>query len=110
MRYLATTMIEPSVDFVYPDDPETESANQYREASRHLLRLLNIQADFILSSGSPGIATWAVAYAIGLAVCEGKSISDRAADLGVTPQALSKQINAFRAAAGLPESQYCYSK
>ena len=106
-----STTHEAIIDFQYPEDEADPAAvNEYREASRHLLRLLNIQADFIVNSKSKGVAMWAVCYAIGLAVCEGVSISDRAAQLGVTPQALSKQMNQFRLAAGLPESEYCYQK
>jgi len=101
---------EPSVDFVYPDEEDTGPDNDYREASRHFLRLLNLQCDFVLSSSSQTVATWAVAYAVGLAVCEGVSISDRAAKLGISAQALSKQIEEFRLSAGLPKSTYCYKQ
>lgn len=104
------TIIEPSVDFVYPDEEDTGPDNEYREASRHFLRLLNLQCDFVLSSSSQTVATWAVAYAVGLAVCEGVNIIERAGMLGISVQALSKQIEEFRLSAGLPRSTYCYEQ
>ena len=85
-------------------------ANEYREASRKFMRALNLSLDFITSSKSPHVAAWAVAYAMGSACCQGVSMSDRAASLGVTPQALSKSTKSFQALADLPDSGYMYKK
>ena len=89
-------MNEPSIDFVYPDDGQAEEINPYRQASRHFLRVMNIQADFIARADNKDVAIWASAYALGLAICEGVSITDRAYDLRISPQALSKSIKEFQ--------------
>ena len=89
-------MNEPSIDFVYPDDEQAEEINPYRQASRHFLRVMNIQADFIARADNKDVAIWASAYALGLAICEGVSITDRAYDLRISPQALSKSIKEFQ--------------
>ena len=89
-------MNEPSIDFVYPDDGQAEETNPYRQASRHFLRVMNIQADFIARADNKDVAIWASAYALGLAICEGVSITDRAYDLRISPQALSKSIKEFQ--------------
>jgi len=56
------------------------------------------------------VSEWAVCYGMGLAVCEGVSITDRAEMLKVSPQALSKQVKKFCKDAGLPASPYMYNK
>ena len=89
---------------------EGDVPNEYREISRKFLRALNLSLDFIVSSKSPQVAAWAVAYAMGSACCEGVSMSDRAASLGVTPQALSKSAKQFQLLSGLPDSGYMYNK
>lgn len=87
---------EPSTDFVYPDDELQIEQNHYREAARHFLRVMNIQADYLIRAENVEVAVWATAHALGLAVCEGESITDRAWALGISPQALSKQIKDFQ--------------
>ena len=71
--------------------------------------IINKALDFIVSSKSPQVATWAAANALGAACCEGKSCSDRAAMLNITPQALSKQTREFADAIGI-EPVYGYDK
>jgi hypothetical protein len=88
-------MNEPSIDFVYPDE-EAEEVNPYRQASRHFLRVMNVQADFVARADNKAVAIWASAYALGLAICEGVSITDRAYSLRISPQALSKSIKEFQ--------------
>ena len=88
-------MNEPSIDFVYPDE-EAEEVNPYRQASRHFLRVMNVQADFVARADNKDVAIWASAYALGLAICEGVSITDRAYSLRISPQALSKSIKEFQ--------------
>ena len=93
------------------DEPTTATdSHEYREASVQFLRVISTAVSFIVESNSPHVAAWSVAYGIGLAVCEGVSVSDRASSLGVSPQALSKQIKAFQHLASLPPSSYMYSK
>lgn len=93
---------EPHQDFVYPDDELAAEQNHYREAARHFLRVMNIMADYIIHSDNKELAIWVTAHALGLAVCEGESMSDRAGKLVnergefLTPQALSKAIKEFQ--------------
>ena len=89
-------MNEPTTEFTYPDDETSEDVNPYRQASRHFLRVMNIQADFVARADNKDVAIWASAYALGLAICEGVSITDRAYDLRISPQALSKSIKEFQ--------------
>ena len=104
-------MQEPNAEFVYPDEiEESPHSNLYREAARKFLRVMNLQADFVANSKSKDVAIWATSYALGLAICEGVSVSNRAAMLGVTPQGLSKQIKLFQNEVGLPAMGYTYKK
>ena len=89
---------------------DTDAINEYREAALHYFRIINSVACFISPSTSPHVAAWAVWYGLGLAICEGVSITDRAEELGISPQALSKQVRKFCKDAGLPESPYMYKK
>jgi hypothetical protein len=98
---------EPTAEMI-PD--EDDKPNEYREASLHFLRIMNMGISFVAESKSPHVAAWSVAYGVGLGICQGKSITDRAAELKVSPQALSKQIKAFAEKAGLPPSTYMYKK
>lgn len=98
------TIDQPIID----DECEEDQQNAYREVSLKFFRILNIAMSFVTESRSPHVASWAINYAMGLAVCEGVSITDRAAQLRITPQALSKQIKLFAAVAGLPASNYMY--
>ena len=89
---------------------EPDAVNEYREISRKFMRALNLSLDFVISSKSPLVAAHGVAYAMGSACCQGVSMSDKAAELGVTPQALSKVAKQFQALADLPPSGYMYQK
>jgi hypothetical protein len=99
---------EPSVDFVYPDDELNEEENHYREAARRFLRVMNLQADYVARAENKDVAIWATSYALGLAVCEGVSITDRAWQLNVSPQALSKQIKDFQSKLNINTGNYTY--
>ena len=103
-------MTEPSTEFVYPDDELEPEQNHYREAARKFLRVMNIQSDFIVRAENKEVAIWASAYALGLAICEGVSITDRAWELKVSPQALSKQIKAFENKLNINTKTYTYGK
>lgn len=99
---------EPSVDFVYPDDELQQEDNLYREASRRFLRVMNLQADYVARADNKDAAIWATAYALGLAICEGVSITDRACQLSISPQALSKYIKEFEQRIGFSANCYGY--
>jgi len=101
---------EPHVDFTYPDDELTEEVNHYREAASHYLRVMNIWADYVARAENQRVALWATVYTLGLAICEGVSITDRAQMLGVSPQALSKAIREFQDELNLTNQAYTYDK
>ena len=99
---------EPSVDFVYPEDELHQEENHYREASRRMLRVVNMMAAYHADAENKPLAIWATSYALGLAVCEGVSITDRACELGVSPQALSKSIKEFQSQLNINTGNYTY--
>ncbi len=101
-------MIEQSVDFIYPEENLTHEENHYREAARLFLRVMNLKADYVARAKNPALANWATSYALGLAVCEGVSITDRACQLNVSPQALSKSIKAFQSTIDINTKAYTY--
>ena len=101
---------EQTSDFVYPEDELEPEQNHYREASRRFLRIMNMQAYFIEHSESKTVARWATNYALGLAICEGVSISDRALQIGISPCGLAKQIKEFQSQIDLNYSPYTYKK
>jgi len=105
-------MMEESVDFIYPDDEEAQPVpdNAYREAARHYLRVMNIWGDYLIRSESKETAAWATAYTLGLAICEGVSITDRAHSLDISPQALSKAIREFQDELSITNQSYTYDK
>ena len=88
---------------------EEDAVNEYREVASIYMRMLVLILDFILSSRSPVVSGWGVAYALGIdSLCQGQSMSNKAAELGVTPQAVSKRAKEFKEVSGLKESQYMY--
>jgi len=99
---LTDPVYEPSTDNVKP--------SEYRAASLRYLEVISTAATFIAESKSPHIAAWSVVYALGLPCAEGLSMSDRAAQLGVSVAALSKQVKRFAKLCDLEASSYCYSK
>lgn len=99
---------EQSVDFQYPDDEMEAEQNLYREASRKFLRVLNMSIAYIAHAENKEAAMWAVSYALGLAVCEGVSITDRAWQLRISPQALSKYIKEFQSQLNINTKTYTY--
>ena len=85
--------------------------NSYREAAVKFTHIFAQSVQFVTESSSPHVAAWAVAYGTGSPACAGVSITDRAAMLKVSPQALSKQIRAFVDEADLSDrTGYLYSK
>ena len=106
-------MNEPYCDFIYPEDEDNMfiPENVYREVSLRSLRVLNIWMDYITRTDNRGsVAVWAVAYTLGLAICEGVSITDRALMLDISPQALSKAIREFQDELKIPNQSYTYAK
>ena len=82
-------MSEPHVEpEVYNDLEEKSEVQLVRERCADTINKI---LGFIAFSKSEKVATWACIHATGASHTEGKGCSDRAAELNVTPQALSKQ-------------------
>lgn len=103
---------EPQVDFQYPDDEgDSVASNEYRAASMRYLQVMTSAVDWIGNNQNPRLASYAVAMALGIdTICQGRSMSDMAQDLGVTPAALSKQVKQFRNTIEIGDSSYVYHK
>jgi hypothetical protein len=96
-------------DLDTPDEGDQISA--YRECALKFTHIMSLAVAFITESGSPQVASWAVAFATGNPICAGMSITDKASELGISPQGLSKQIRRFVDQSGLADSTgYLYSK
>jgi transposase-like protein len=87
-------------------EPEIESADAYREASKIGLRLIDSTMRSLLMSRFSPVAFWQAAFAMGLALCEGRSMNEVAKELGVSRAAISKGAKKFQRTNNLPPSQY----
>lgn len=90
-------------------DHDTQTS-EYRAASLKFLTTITGAVTHIVENGSPHVAAWAVAYALGLPVCEGVSLTDRAESLGVSVAALSKQVRLVIKSLDIDQSSYSYDK
>ena len=95
---------EPSHKHLPIDDlePLIDDDNGYREAAKIGLRLINNIMHLIHTSRHNPVTFWAIAYALGLDITEGRSMTAQASRLGVTRAALSKRQQAMRRKLGLP--------
>lgn len=90
-------------------EPEIADTDAYREAARIGLRLINSAMLAILQTRmtkETATALWHVAYGIGLPLCEGRSMTETARELGVERATVSKGAKAFQRRNGLPTNQY----
>ena len=106
---------EQSVGFDYDAVDErlghVESArNDYREAGKEMLQLLNSALAHVIMSKHPATAAWQVAFGLGLPCCEGMSMDRVAAELRVERATLSKGAVNFCKAYNLPPSEYMRSE
>ena len=93
-------------------EPEIPQFDQVRDARVQAVRLLNALGNTIERSLAASNATvtsvatafWGAAYGLGLNACDGISMSERAADLGVERAAISKKARSFVSANGLAPS------
>ncbi len=76
-----------------------------REAAKRGLAFLNSAMLYIISHKNARLAAWHVIYGTGLPVCEGLSMDERAAELGIGRAAISKGANEFRRAVQLPRTE-----
>jgi hypothetical protein len=100
--------IEPSCTHHPIDDiePEEKEKNSYRQASLRQVAILNRAFDYIISSRDPVTASWQVAFALGLIICAGRTMSDVGAMCGVTKACISKGARNFCEKNNLPPSFY----
>jgi len=103
-------MIEQTVDFVYPDDDQEPEQNHYREAAKKYLRVINNILDYIEKDNNKDVALWTICYAIGSFKCQGTSMSDKAAELGMSVQAFQKRIKMLERQINIDNKQYTYDK
>ena len=97
------------VEDIEPDDSADIYRQAYRESSKVCLRVLNRAILTIVTARRPKVAAWQVAYGLGLAVCEGVSVTKRARMIGVTRAYLSKGAKLFQRSNNLPPSPYMKS-
>ena len=67
--------------------------NHYKDAAERYLEVISAAMTYVCESGSPEVSAWACVYGLGLPLAAGVSLTDRAASLGVSVGALSKNIN-----------------
>jgi hypothetical protein len=84
--------------------------NDYREAGKEMLQLLNSAMAHVIMSKHPSTAAWQVAFGLGLPCCEGMSMDRVAAELRVERATLSKGAVNFCKAYDLPPSEYMRSE
>lgn len=106
---------EASVGFDYDAVEERlgtfeQTRNDYREAGKEMLQLLNAALAHVLVSKHPATAAWQVAFGLGLPCCEGMSMDRVAADLRIERATLSKGAVNFCKAYNLPPSEYMRSE
>jgi hypothetical protein len=112
-KYYASKTPEEWISRRHPVDdlePTMLQSDAIRDARLQTVRLLNALAGSIegaISKGNiKGIQTafWGAAYGLGLNVCQGVSMTQRALSLGVERAALSKRATSFCSANGLDPS------
>jgi len=108
---------EEWIDRRHPVDdlePEESPHDVYREAGLKCVRVMNAAFAHIGAALARQhstrqdilVAFWQPAYAMGLMLCDGKSVTDRAHQLGVKKATLSKGMTQFCRANNLPPSDY----
>lgn len=91
-------------------EPEESTVNSYREASLKSIFIMNRAYDFVMNSDNRIVALWQSAFALGLACCEGTSMT-RAGELcGVSRACISKGARRFCELNDLPPSFYMKSE
>ncbi len=104
------------VDDIEPDTGSSwAEINEVRkraffEASRRQLFILNQAVDHILRAEDHGVATWQIAFSLGLPCCQGLTMTKVAESLLVTPAAISKGAHAFCQRVDVSPSMYMKSE
>lgn len=102
-------------------EPDNLPPNVYRSAALRFLRLFNPALQHIgaaiqrTPTNEPWAteirtAYWQICYAIGVPMCEGQSMTERAKAIGVERATISKGARSFCAANQLPPSPYMKSE
>ena len=84
--------------------------NHYKDAAERYLEVISAAMTYVCESRSPEVSAWACVYGLSLPLAAGVSLTDRAASLGVSVGALSKNIKIFQERAGVSETAYNYHK
>jgi hypothetical protein len=71
-------------------EPICNESNEYREAAKRQLFILNRSFDWILNSENKVIASWQVAFALGLICCRGRTMTSISQDLNIERATISK--------------------
>ena len=109
-------MIEPHTDPIYGHEQlgeheySDEEVNICRENALVYAEYIDRLFAFLTESKSPRVAQWAAAYATSATCCDGVSMSDRASQLRISTQGLSKEIKRYQDQLGLEPSTYMYKK
>jgi hypothetical protein len=91
-------------------EPALESAGSYREASKHLLYVLEIAYGIVMQSDKPKMAMAAIGSAMGIPAAVRTSPGEYALLNGVTKQAFSKVVTQFLRESQLPPALSCKSE
>ena len=101
---------EEGIDYKEPweyieGEEENYNDNEYREASKHFLRIMTLCTSYIISQSDTLAAAYAVAFTLGLAdVVDGKSMSEVCNDLNLSRATISNHCKNIRLLTGLPPS------
>jgi hypothetical protein len=93
------------VDDMEPVEPDL-AAIAYREASRRMLRVINVSMGMLQRPKHYEVTWWQVQFALGTIHCEGRSMTDVALTLGVGRAAISKGATELCRMLNIPPSFY----
>jgi hypothetical protein len=93
---------DPSEILMAKEEAQTDKDN-YREASRHFLRIISLAFSFALEARNPEVALWAVSYSLGLPNCD-CSMREKSRQLGISSGTLSIIAKRFNRISGLGPS------
>jgi len=102
-------IIDDPIDHLEPLLEVPDFNAGYRAGAKRFYSIINSILSWIIESENARNAAYAVAFAMGLAVCNGRSMNAVADKLGLTRAALSKSAKQFARSLNLPPSAYMKS-
>ena len=99
---IQTNMVDEAEDPIYGHEQlgdhldDEETVNIYRELALKHVEYIERLFAFLTESKSPGVSIWAAAYASDSSSLRGKSMSNKASELRISTQGLSKEIKRFQ--------------